>query len=594
MTQDSTTQDLPELPVGLAEFSELRQGNCVYVDKTADFPELLKARKFIFCARPRRFGKSLTLSAFDEFCSGREELFRGLAAERYMRSPDFVAHPVIRLDMSVGAAGDSIADLSASVMVILGENAARHNVSLHGPNIALAFYNLLLDVNNSTGKQVVLLIDEYDAPVIDVIGSTKEIANPGLLSARRNAMQDFYLMIKSANKKIKMAFITGITKFTRMGVFSRLNNLTDISLSSKFSSFMGYTQEELETYFAPFITSTALELGMSNDKLLRKIRHYYNGFSFDGKQKLYNPYSINNFFYDRDFLNYWTESGSDSFIRKFLMDKAITADQFQDKHVNSKFVRAPGEIDATPAHGFLYQAGYLTLRKRGKKNYTLRFPNLEVREYFAKLFLQNITYESFDTDDVAKELSRYLASCDIPGMVDIFHRLFAGICHKDHREASRSPVVRLIKKIIRKFTGSDPLDESVLNDSADLVETLEKSKGESFYRSLLQACLWTAGAKVTPEKPENIGALDLETYYGRLTYVFELKMAKNARDANVAVRNGMKQIHEKGYGLASKDPIFVSLAFGKAEKNIVGCIFEKNGQETTVEIKRKAGNGGGS
>jgi hypothetical protein len=258
----------------------------------------------------------------------------------------------------------------------------------------------------------------------------------------------------------------------------------------------------------------------------------------------------------------------------------------------STFIRAPGEIDTAPAHGFLYQAGYLTLRKRVKKDYALIFPNLEVRENFVRLFLQNITYESVDIDDVAKKLSRCLASCDIPGMVDTFCRLFFGICHNDDKGAIRSPVIRLIKKIIRWITGSDSMDESERNESADLVETLENSKGEGFYRSLLQACLWTAGAKVTPEKRGNLDDLDIEACYGRLTYVFELKIAKNARGANVAVRNGMKQIHERGYCLASKDPIIVSLAFGKEEKNIVGCIFEKDGQETAVEIKRKAVSGG--
>ncbi|MDR1035606.1 MAG: AAA family ATPase, partial [Deltaproteobacteria bacterium] len=220
MTQDSTTpQDFPGLHLGMSAFEVLRRKNFVYVDKTKYFLDLLKEPKFIFCARPRRFGKSLTLSALDAFFSGREELFRGLAAESYMRSPDFLARPVIRLDMSVAVPGDTIADLSASVMDILRENAARHNVSLHGPNIANVFYNLISDVYNSTGNEVVLLIDEYDAPVIDAIVSThKKISNPELLSARRSAMQDFYLMIKSSEARIEMAFITGITKFSRMGV----------------------------------------------------------------------------------------------------------------------------------------------------------------------------------------------------------------------------------------------------------------------------------------------------------------------------------------------------------------------------------------
>jgi hypothetical protein len=557
------------------------------------FPMLKKTGKFLFCARPSRFGKSLLLSSLEAFYSGRTELFKGLDAEEYMCSPGFVARPVIHLDMSGLGYWQTKTELINSITEILGKIAKRFNISLNGSNYAQVFQNLLRDIRQANGLRPVLLIDEYDAPVITVASEEKPIFNPNLLIDTRKVMQTFYLQIKVAGNDIFRTFITGISKYSRMGVFSQLNNLIDISLESKFSALMGYTQYELEKYFAPSITSTALKFKMSEESLLVKIKDYYDGFSFDGKNRLYNPFSILNFFHSQKFENYWMESGSNSYIRKFLKDKAITTDQFQGMEVGSVFARSPGDIDATPPHGFLHQAGYLTLREGGKSGYTLSYPNIEVRESIAKLFMENITFQSLGIDAVAAELSACLASCDIPGMIPIFCQLFAGICHKDHRDASRSPVVRAIKKIIRKITDSDSFDDPVQNESAELVETIEKSRGESFYRSLLQTCLWMAGAKVTPEKRENLGDLDLEAYYGRLTYVFELKMAKNARGASAAARKGMDQIHERGYGLASRDPIFVSLAFGKAEKNIVGCIFEKDGQETVVEVERKTERGAG-
>ncbi|MDR1036095.1 MAG: ATP-binding protein [Deltaproteobacteria bacterium] len=588
------SQVLPRLPLFVSNFETLRQNAAVYVDKTMYFPDLVNKSSITFCARPLRFGKSLTVSSLDAFFSGKVELFNGLAAEKYMRSPDFVSRPVVRLDMSAAANCENLRNLKKDIMDSLEQIANVYNISLRGSDYAKSFYFLLFDIRENTGLKPVLLIDEYDAPVISLAANEDERYNTKFLNRVRKVMSKFYEQIKIAEYDIlHFVFITGITKYSRMGVFSSLNNLIDITLDPEFSALMGYTQEELEKYFAPFLSLTALKFGMSEDNLLDKMKDYYNGFSFDGKQLLYNPFSVLNFFDTKKFSNFWMESGSERYVRKFLSDKAITTEQYQDFGVNSSFARAPGDIETTEPHGFLYQAGYLTLREGSNFDYNLRYPNVEVRESIAKLFLKNIISQKISIDSAANELSLCMASCDIPGMVDIFYRLFAGICHKDHRDVSRSPVVRVIKKFIRKLTGSGSLGVSVQTESEDLVETLEKSRGEGFYRSLLQACLWMAGAKVTPEKPENIGDLDLEACCGRLTYVFELKMAENAGGAAVAVRNGMKQIHGRGYGLASKDPIFVSLAFGKAEKNIVGCIFEKDGKETTVEIKIKTGRGAG-
>ncbi|MDR1035739.1 MAG: PD-(D/E)XK nuclease domain-containing protein [Deltaproteobacteria bacterium] len=167
----------------------------------------------------------------------------------------------------------------------------------------------------------------------------------------------------------------------------------------------------------------------------------------------------------------------------------------------------------------------------------------------------------------------------------VLYRLLAGISYTDHLDALRSPVVRILQKIIQKFTGQDSSAAPLQEQSSALADFLVKSKGESYYRSLFQACFWMAGAKVTPEKQENLERLDPEVFFAPLTYVFELKMLENARGANTAIRKGMLQIRQRGYGLASKYPVFVSIAIGKAERNIVGCIFEKDGQETVIDVE---------
>ncbi|MDR1082059.1 MAG: ATP-binding protein, partial [Deltaproteobacteria bacterium] len=310
----------------------------------------------------------------------------------------------------------------------------------------------------------------------------------------------------------------------------------------------------------------------------------YDGFSFDGKVKLYNPFSVLSFFNTGTFINFWMASGSDTFIRTFLKDKELTADQFQGMEVDVQFASNPGEIDVTPPEGFLYQAGYLTLRTKSDTLFTMDYPNREVRESISKLFLENLNSDWNGIGKSGRELAGHLASGDVPGMTGIFRRLFAGIHYGDHLDANRAPQPAVLQKAAGNAAGAELPDAPQRELSETYADKLSRKKGESWYRSLLQSCLWTAGAKVTPEKPENKGRLDLEVVFGRMTYVIELKVSDDARGAAAAVRAGMDQIHEREYGRATENPILVSLAVGRAERNIVGCLYERDGQETAVEV----------
>jgi hypothetical protein len=217
--------------------------------------------------------------------------------------------------------------------------------------------------------------------------------------------------------------------------------------------------------------------------------------------------------------------------------------------------------------------------------YLLDYPNSEVREAISTLFMENFTSDWDGIDESGRELGDRLASGDIAGMVNVLVKLLAGIHYRDHLDANRVPLVRSLKKIIRKISGSENLEPSDEDKAAKLAEKLQKEKGEHYYCSLVQTCLWMAGAKVTPEKPENRGRLDLEVACGSRTYVLELKVTENSKGAARAARAGMDQIHRRGYGGASETPVLVSLAVGKEERTIVGCIFKRNGRETSLKFE---------
>jgi hypothetical protein len=581
------SEELPVLSIGNPVFEVLREKKEIYVDKTKYLPMLSEWGQFIFCARPRRFGKSLTVSTLDAFYSGRIDLFQGLAAEEHMSSPAFVTRPVIKLDMSGPANSKSVDILEENIIDLLGGNAERHQVSLRGADYANTFFNLLKDVRKTYGEKVVLLIDEYDSPVISIAERVKRPGIAELLDDTRIVMRNFYGEIKRASEFIELVFITGCTKFSGMGVFSSLNNLADISLEEDFAAFMGYTQKELESYFGPFIDRTARKLRMGREELLKEIREYYDGFSFDGNTNLYNPYSTLVFFQKNKFGNYWVQSGSRSFVRNFLKENSLTVDQFQGMEVDYEFASSPGEIETTSSCGFLYQAGYLTLRSATDTTFTLDFPNKEVRSALSAFFLENFFTDSYYIDRAGRDLSGHLASADVPGIARVLKRLLHGICGSDHSDANREFREGSIEAAVRVAAGPDFPDDSARGLSESLAKILLRKKGESFYRSVLQAALWAAGAKATPEKRENLGRLDLEILYGRITYVIELKMADNADCADAAARAGMDQIGKKDYGKASERPVLVSIAIGRRERNIVACLFEKDGHEAAVEFDGK-------
>ena len=296
------------------------------------------------------------------------------------------------------------------------------------------FSCLVEDVSKAYSEKVVLLVDEYDAPVIKVVQTPGLSKIEDLFEDTRTVMSNFYSKIKDLDEELHFVFITVVTKFSKMGVFSTLNNLTDISLLPEFASFIGFTHEELVENFKPFIAMVAGRHGLSETETLDKIRDYYDGFYFDGLTRLYNPFSTLNFFRRMVFENFWMESGSNTLIREMIKGKSLTVDQFSGFKVGRDFAMFPGEIEKTPPEGFLYQAGYLTLRKDPKidSSFTLDYPNFEVRSSMSRLFFDALYRSDSEAGVAIEELKACIEAGDTSVIVNHFIKFYSKIPYDDY------------------------------------------------------------------------------------------------------------------------------------------------------------------
>jgi hypothetical protein len=364
---------LRKLPIGIQSFEQIRSGGYVYVDKTRPLAGMIDRGKSFFLSRPRRFGKSLTVSTFQAMFEGRRDLFDGTwLGQHWSLHP----HPVIRFDMSELCAPDE-----GTLLLSLGEKirreAARQGVSLESTVFTNAFAELIEKV--SVRGDVVVLVDEYDKPILDNLHDLRTV------SRVRDVMRSFYAILKSADSHLRFVFLTGISTLSKVSVFSSLNSLSDVSLSESCAAMLGYTQEELERSFEGHIAASAEKCGIPREELLERLRERYDGFSFDGRTRVYNPFSILNFFADGRFRNYWFESGSPGFLVRYARERSLSPESLSRVMVDRDFPNIY-EIEEAPPESLLWQAGYLTIKEAGERSYTLDFPNREVRESFNRLF----------------------------------------------------------------------------------------------------------------------------------------------------------------------------------------------------------------
>ena len=528
-----------KLSIGIQTFEKLIEKKCVYVDKTKYLIDLIENHEVCFLARPRRFGKSLTISTFDAIFSGKKHLFKGLYAEDFLNSPDFESSPIIRLDMSEITTCKGLDKIEQAMQIDTLNVANKLNVKIQ-ENLSSdkMFGQLIENAAKKYNQKVVILIDEYDKPYTDFVNDI-DMANKV-----RNILRDYYSKLKAKDEYIRFLFITGISKFAKFGVFSTLNTPLDISLMPKYTEICGLTEEEIIKYFPDYLEEIANEMQISTEKLIEEMRKFYNGFCFDskGNTKLYNPYSTLTFLEKKEFLNHWVDTGRSKMIADYMKNRNLTVEQFRNIPISVDFAQNPGDMDTASPEGFLYQAGYLTLRPGTSDSLCLDYPNTEVLNSMSALVSQNILQDKNDDYTYCRtDLLDALMSIDCNSLVDVFNRLLASIPYEDYEGAAK---------------------RSVKNNKYDY------STQEWMYRSVILTFLRGCGVVVFAEMQTNLGRPDLVVAHKGKIWVIEIKVAGEGKNLSKKLEEAIMQIKDNNYAKPYPNAICMGIVIDDAKRQI--------------------------
>lgn len=372
-------------PIGIQNFEKLVTEGFVYVDKTALIYQLAQEGNYYFLSRPRRFGKSLLISTMEAYFSGQKDLFKGMAVESLEK--EWRQHPILHLDLNVGEYQDE-ASLRSRLDVFLteAENIYGRTTIAHEPGQRLEL--LIKRAYERTGERIVILVDEYDKPLLQAIG------NEQLQNIYRIILNGFYGALKSCDRYIRFAFLTGVTKFGKVSVFSDLNNLQDLSMSRKYQTICGITEEDIKLYFTHSIKELADNYGLTPEKVLNRLRNRYDGYHFrQNGIGIYNPFSLLSTFQNNEFGSYWFEMGTPSYLVELLKKENYRLPNLTEEQVSSDFLNSIDSVNASPIP-VIYQSGYLTIKEYDERFdvFRLGFPNEEVEEGFTRYLMPFYTH----------------------------------------------------------------------------------------------------------------------------------------------------------------------------------------------------------
>ena len=518
-----------KLPIGIQSFRTIREEDFYYVDKTPLIRHLVEQGRFYFLSRPRRFGKSLLVDTLRSLFEGSEELFRELDIHGHWDWS--VKYPVVRLsfDGKYNEPGE-IADDVLNQLAIMERNAGLSPVTSAGTGPG-RLRNLLDHLHHATGRQVVVLVDEYDKPILDVL------EDPDLAKANRDYLRGFYGIIKGSAEHVRFVLVTGVSMFSKVSLFSGLNNLKDISLDPRYATICGYTDADLDAVFAPELP------GLDRSE----IRRWYNGYHWLGEEKVYNPFDVLLLFDGREFRPWWFETGSPEFLFRVLMEKEVSPMELENRMADDQLI-SKFDVEDIGVDALLFQTGYLTITEKewdgAQTFYTLDYPNFEVRQSLNQGLLSHLGRQGKEVSDRGKELGRLLVANDFDGFADHLRSFFAGIPYQWH-------------------------------SSGDL------ARYEAWYGGMLYACFRTIGVDLRVEDVSSHGRADMVVFHGGQVFVLEFKMAEGEGDGEEALGRAMAQMRARGYGekyRSRREPIhLIGLAFGGVERNLVGVRAESIG-----------------
>ena len=515
------------LPIGIQDFEDLRERGFIYVDKTDLIYKLAREGKPYFLSRPRRFGKSLLLSTMEAYFLGKKELFKGLALENLEK--EWIEYPVLKISFGRGSY-ETKDKLLSMIDAMLSENERRFGIEKKSDNPAVRLVNLIETASEQSAcKKVVILIDEYDKPVLDALYTDFEEQN-------RQELKNFYSPLKDSDKYIRFLFITGITKVSHVNIFSGLNQLNDISLNPNFSTICGVSESELEKYFSPEIQALAEKQEMTVEETKNQLAKMYDGYHFAYESEgVYNPFCLLKCFYEKMFGSYWFESGTPSFLVKTLQNQPLELEHLINGRIATENQFKNYDPDSKNMLAVVYQSGYLTIKGFEKETrfYTLDFPNREVEEGFLNVLLQK--FVSVPYDDVGFEINNL--------------RIALKNCNIDK-------VLSIIKAAI-----------------ADLPTVVKKNMCENYYESVTHLMFRMTGMRVVSELQSVAGRSDVVVATKDSVFIFELKMDKGRPFEEVAEET-LKQIDTNGYcdrfAVSGKKMFKVGVVFSSDGMGMVG------------------------
>ncbi len=389
-------------PIGIQSFSEIRNGGYVYVDKTALIHRLVTEGKYYFLSRPRRFGKSLLLSTIESLFLGQRQLFEGLAVDSL--DWDWQVHPVFHIDLNVANYGRD-----GAVVSRLNETLGRYELmyGLDGRDVSqeMRFERLIMKAYETTGQQVVILIDEYDKPLVDTM-----LEDDGVLDQNRMILQAFYGVMKSLDRYIRFAMLTGVTKFGKVSVFSGLNNLTDISLEAGYNDICGITEMEIDRYFRDSVAEFGRSNSVGYDEAVGMLKDSYDGYHFSRSGcDVYNPFSLLNALRTGDLGSYWFESGTPTFLVRLLQSQRYVLPDLENVARSETSLKS-SDVYTKDLVPIFYQTGYLSIKGYNPllRSYTLDYPNREVKQGFLEFLVPYYSPSVHSSGDISDMVSAVL------------------------------------------------------------------------------------------------------------------------------------------------------------------------------------------
>ncbi|MBS1223343.1 MAG: hypothetical protein H6R24_21 [Proteobacteria bacterium] len=504
-----------KLPIGIQTFREIREENCYYVDKTAFALQLVTEGKYYFLSRPRRFGKSLFLDTLAELFAGNEPLFRGLYAQDHWDWSRPAS--VIRISFGGGVV-KSRPELEQKIRELLDINQAALGVRCEQPTNSGCFGELIRTAHAATGERVVVLVDEYDKPILD------NLTAPEIAREIRDGLRNLYSVIKDSDAHLRFAFLTGVSKFSKVSLFSGLNNLNDITVDARYSAICGYTEADVDTIFGAELEGLDRE----------RIREWYNGYNWTG-EAVYNPFDLLLLFERRQFKPWWFETGTPTFLIDLLTERESWLPELGRLETDADLL-STFDVGNIPTEALMFQAGYLTIDREeeisGSYFYRLRYPNREVYQSLNSYLLRAWTPDAQAQVRHRKSLHRLLLANDFAAMQDLFAAFFASI-------------------------------------PADWYRNNKIAHYEGYYASVFYAYFASLGLDITPEDTSNHGRLDMVVRFNGQIYLFEFKVVELAPEGRA-----LQQIKDRGYAekyRAEGAPLhLIGVEFSRERRAVVG------------------------